>query len=64
MTLVIGAIVVVLAVGLIAFLASRPRDAGPPVLAGEPLPATIPQDGNAMGAADAPVTVVEWGDYT
>jgi hypothetical protein len=62
--LAVGAVVVVLVVGLIAFLVTRPPDAGPPVLAGEPLPATIPQEANAMGPADAPVTVVEWGDYT
>ena len=34
------------------------------VLAAEQMSDTIPTEGMAMGAADAPVTVVEWGDYT
>jgi hypothetical protein len=63
-TLIGSAIGVVLLVALVAFLILRPRDAGPPVLAADPLPATIPTQGRVMGAEDATVTVVEWGDYT
>jgi hypothetical protein len=59
-----GAIAAALIVALVVFLATRPREAGPPVLAAEQMSDTIPTEGMAMGAADAPVTVVEWGDYT
>jgi hypothetical protein len=64
LTLIGSAIGVALLVALVAFLLTRPQDAGPPVLAADPMPATIPVDGRVMGAEDAPVTVVEWGDYT
>jgi hypothetical protein len=64
LTLIGGAIVTVLIVALVAFLVTRPRDAGPPVLAAEPMSDAIVVEGMAMGPADAPVTVVEWGDYT
>ena len=50
-------------IALIVFLVTRPRDVGP-VLAAEQMSDTIPTEGMAMGAEDAPVTVVEWGDYT
>jgi hypothetical protein len=59
-----GAIAAVLIVALVVFLVTRPREAGPPVLAAEPMADTIPVAGMSMGAEDAPVTVVEWGDYT
>ena len=59
-----GAIAAALIVALVVFLATRPREAGPPVLAADQMSDTIPTEGMAMGAADAPVTVVEWGDYT
>jgi hypothetical protein len=59
-----GAVAAVLVVALIAFLATRPRETGPPLLAADPLPASIPVEGTVMGAPDAPVTVVEWGDFT
>ena len=59
-----GAIAAVLIVALVVFLVTRPREAGPPVLAAEPMTDTIPVAGMAMGPEDAPVTVVEWGDYT
>lgn len=64
LTLIGGAIVVVLIVALVAFLATRPQDVGPPVLAAEPMSDAIVVDGMAMGPEDAAVTVVEWGDYT
>lgn len=59
-----GAVAVALVVGLVLVLLNRPQPAGSPVLVADPLPASIPLDGKVMGAADAPVTVVEWGDYT
>jgi hypothetical protein len=59
-----GAVAAALVVGLVLLLLNRPEAAGSPVLVAEPLPASIPLEGQAMGAADAPVTVVEWGDYT
>ena len=39
-------------------------DAGPPLLIATPLPAAVPIAGWRMGAADAPVRIVVWGDYT
>ena len=62
--LLAGAIAAALIVALVVFLATRPREAGPPLLAAEPMSDTIPVAGMTMGAEDAPVTVVEWGDYT
>ncbi len=59
-----GAITVALIIALVAFFVTRPRDVGPPVLAAEPMSDEIPVAGMAMGPEDAPVTVVEWGDYT
>ena len=65
LTILGSAIGVVLLIALVVFLVTRSRGvAGPPVLAAEPLPATIPVTGMSMGAEDAPVTVVEWGDFT
>ena len=64
LTIIGSAIGAALLIALIVFLVTRPRDVGPPVLAAEPLPASIPVAGMSMGAEDAPVTVVEWGDYT
>ncbi len=64
LTIAGGVIAAALIVALVAFLATRPREAGPPVLAADPMSDVIPVDGMAMGAEDAPVTVVEWGDYT
>lgn len=64
LTMVGGAIAAALIVALVVFLATRPREAGPPVLAAEPMSEAIPVEGMAMGPEDASVTVVEWGDYT
>ena len=64
LTILGSAIGAALLIALIVFLITRPRDAGPPVLAAEPMSDAIPVAGMAMGAEDAPVTVVEWGDYT
>ena len=59
-----GAIAAALVIALVVFLVTRPRDVGPPVLAADALPASIPVEGMSMGPEDAPVTVVEWGDFT
>ena len=59
-----SAIAAALLIALVVFLVTRPREAGPPVLAAEPMSEAIPVAGMTMGAEDAPVTVVEWGDYT
>jgi hypothetical protein len=64
LTILGSAIGAALLIVLIAFLVTRPRDTGPPVLAAQPMSDAIPVAGTAMGAEDAPVTVVEWGDYT
>jgi hypothetical protein len=64
LTIIGGAIAAALIVALVVFLATRPRESGPPVLAAEPMSDAIPVAGMAMGPEDAPVTVVEWGDYT
>ena len=64
LTIVGSAIGAALLIALIVFLITRPREAGPPVLAAEPMSEAIPVAGMTMGAEDAPVTVVEWGDYT
>ncbi|MBA2597467.1 MAG: hypothetical protein M3Q50_02845 [Chloroflexota bacterium] len=64
LTLLGGAIAAAVIVALVLILVNRPQDAGAPVLVAEAMPPEIPVDGMAMGAADAPVTVVEWGDYT
>ena len=63
-TIAVGTIALVLIVGLVAFLVTRPRDLGPPIEVAEAMAPSIPTEGNTMGPADAPVTIVEWGDYT
>jgi hypothetical protein len=56
---------VALLIALVVFLITRTREAaGTPLLAAEPLPASIPVSGMSMGPEDAPVTVAEWGDFT
>ena len=64
LTILGGAIAAALIVALVLILVKRPQDVGPPVLAAEAMAPEIPVDGAAMGPADAPVTIVEWGDYT
>ncbi len=59
-----AAVAAALVVALVLILVNRPRDAGAPVVAAAPLPPSIPVAGMTMGAEDAPITIVEWGDYT
>lgn len=52
----------ILVVALIVF--NRSDDSGLPAVAAAPaLDPSIPRNGRTLGAPDAPVTVVEWGDY-
>ncbi len=57
-----AALAAVIVAGFLIFL-NRPQTPGADIVAAEPLPAGIPLDGMTMGAADAPVHIVEWGDY-
>ncbi|MCA9881179.1 MAG: DsbA family protein [Thermomicrobiales bacterium] len=56
---VIGALVVA---GILIFL-NRPQTPGADIVVAESLPATIPTSGMMMGSPEAPVQIVEWGDY-
>ena len=64
LALIGSAVGVLLLAALIFFLMNRPPDIGPPIEVADALPASIPVDGRMMGNPDAPVTVVEWGDFT
>ncbi len=62
-TMLFGAALAALIVaGFLIFL-NRPRTPGADIVAAPALPAGIATDGMTMGAADAPVHIVEWGDY-
>jgi protein-disulfide isomerase len=58
-----GAVVAALAVVVALILLNRPRDAGTPIVAAAPLPASIPVAGTTMGQDSAAVTISEWGDF-
>ncbi len=60
---IVGGLAAVAVLALIVFLVTRPRPEGPPVATAPALAAEIPTDGRLMGNPEAPVTVVEWGDY-
>jgi hypothetical protein len=60
LTILGSAIGVALLIALGVFLITWTREAaGTPLLAAEPLPASIPVSGMSMGRQDAPVTVAE-----
>lgn len=63
MTWLAGAVAVALVVALVLILLNRPQDVGAPIVAAEPMPASIPAEGMTLGQADAPVALLEWGDY-
>jgi protein-disulfide isomerase len=60
-----GAVAVALLVALALILLNRPQaqDIGAPIVAAAPLPPAVPASGTIVGAQDAPVAIVEWGDY-
>ena len=58
-----GAIGAAVLVAIVLILLNRPQSAGAPIVAAAPLPASIPVNGTTMGAANAPISIVEWGDY-
>lgn len=59
-----GVVVVVIAVVIALILVNRPtNDAVPTILAAQPLPSNLKTDGRGIGNPNAPVKVVEWGDY-
>jgi protein-disulfide isomerase len=61
--MLLGAVIAALIVaGFLIFL-NRPQAPGADIVAAESLPANIPTEGMMMGTADAPVQIVEWGDY-
>lgn len=58
----LGGVVAVAVIAVVALIVLNQDDAGE-VVAAPPLEASIPTDGRVMGDPNAPVTVVEWGDY-
>jgi protein-disulfide isomerase len=58
-----GAALAALIVGGFLIFLNRPQTPSADIVAAAPLPAAIPTDGMTMGMADAPVQIVEWGDY-
>ncbi|HLI52266.1 MAG TPA: DsbA family protein [Thermomicrobiaceae bacterium] len=59
-----GVVIVVLAVVVALIIVNRPKnEAVPTILAASPLPSTLKTDGRSIGNPNAPVKVVEWGDY-
>lgn len=64
MMAVVGGIVAVALVALLLFLVFIRQPAAPEVALADPPAENIPVAGRTMGDSGAPVTVVEWGDYT
>lgn len=62
-TMLFGAVIAALVVAGFLIYLNRPRTPGADIVAAAPLPASIPMDGARLGVADAPVQIVEWGDY-
>lgn len=58
-----GAVIAAVVVAGFLIYLNRPQAPGADIVVAEPLPASIPVAGMTMGAADAPVKIVEWGDY-
>lgn len=60
-----GLVAVAIIVAIVLILVNRPSGGSdlPPIIAAQPLPQNIPTDGRTMGDPNAPVKVVEWGDY-
>ena len=61
-----GAVAVAIVAAAVLMLINRGGDGGgdlPSVVAGAAIDASVPQNGRVLGDPNAPVTVVEWGDY-
>jgi protein-disulfide isomerase len=58
-----GAVIAAVVVAAFLIFLNRPQAPGADIVVAEPLPAGIPTDSMVMGAADAPVKIVEWGDF-
>jgi protein-disulfide isomerase len=61
-----GAVAVAVVAAVVLILITRGGNGEsnlPPVVAGATIDASIPQNGRVLGDPNAPVTVVEWGDY-
>jgi protein-disulfide isomerase len=58
-----GAVAVAVVAAIVLVLVNRGRSGLPAVVAAAPLAAGIPTDGTKMGNPNAPVTVVEYGDF-
>ena len=61
---VVGGIAAIAVVALLVFLVFIRKPATPEVALANPPAEGIPVAGRTMGDPGAPVTVVEWGDYT
>jgi protein-disulfide isomerase len=59
----VARLLVAILIAAALILLNRPQSTGAPIVAAAPLPASIPINGSTMGAANAPVSIVEWGDY-
>lgn len=60
---ILAALGAVLVVVVLLFVFARQGEAGPPVATAPALAETIPVDGRTMGDPNAPVKVLEYGDY-
>ncbi len=61
---VVGGVVAIAVVALLVFFVFVRKPAAPEVALADPPAEGIPVAGRTMGDPNAPVTVVEWGDYT
>lgn len=62
-TMLFGSVLAALLVAAVLIFLNRPKTPGADIVAAAPLPPSIPTNGALMGTADAPVKIVEWGDY-
>lgn len=61
---IVGGAVAIVVVALLVFFVFVRKPAAPEVAIAAPLDASLPFAGRTLGDPGAPVTVVEWGDYT
>lgn len=60
---IVGGAVAIVVVALLVFFVFVRKPATPTVAIADPIDPGIPAAGRTLGNPDAPVTVVEWGDY-